>query len=201
MAERQNSNDSSQLVEGTDFEGHSIFQCTTLFKPLEFYITADHFPVWPRHLAWSKDLRSCITSNMSSNVVVLSLLLNAMLSFLFNFSDIPSQVRRDVYHSQYRSLGYYIGVLVICNNIFVTVYAMLTNFTEWGMVMAIAEENATPPLLRSPLGQYTMQLATRLVLVSLLVLFLVWCNLFVFYILGALMRVSRQVCQECSIFI
>jgi hypothetical protein len=141
-----------------------------------------------------KELRTYISSQYSTNMVLLSLLLGIQINVFFNSSPEMDDLRRvlqsknilisteeninSLQHgdSIFRSLQFWIGFLLLMN-ICMTIMGILATFTTWSMISAISDRNAHC-LLRSSMGQYVTTLSPRLV-VSSVYLFLSWFLLFV----------------------
>ena len=119
---------------------NSLLSLLGLLNPSEYFITVDHSVLWQRHIAWSKprgeDLRQYVTQRYASNMVFLSCLLACMINVFFNSSDALTDMRSLLYLQSHGTLRYWIGVCII-SNICVTIVALVSTFTLWGMVSSI----------------------------------------------------------------
>ncbi|OEU12227.1 hypothetical protein FRACYDRAFT_244486 [Fragilariopsis cylindrus CCMP1102] len=165
-----------------------------LSTPWEFFVSIDQSALWQKHVAWAKpkgnELKRYISSQYSSRMVLLSLLLATEMSVFFNSAPELVQLRNslsiigvdnnnnsDNSHQQHNNLlPFWIGFVLLLN-ICVTILGILATFTTWNIVSAVSDTNAHC-LLRSSLGQYVTTLSPRLVVCSLY-LFLLWFLLFV----------------------
>ncbi|KAG7342733.1 hypothetical protein IV203_020677 [Nitzschia inconspicua] len=174
-----------------------------LLKPFEYFVTINHSGLWQKHVAWAKpdgkELRNYISSQYSTDMVLLSLLLGIQNNVFFNSTPEMVELRQilktrcDVNLfsfnnseefttfenpqriSVFLSLKFWIGFFLLLN-ICVTIMGILATFTTWSMISAISDRNAHC-LLRSSMGQYVTTLSPRLVVVSVY-LFLLWFLLF-----------------------
>ena len=157
----------------------------------------NHTSLWQRHIAWAKpkghELKAYISSQYSTNMVLLSLLLGIQINIFFSSSpelvdlrknylsnDAISQQQKQHFWEHfeiYLSLRFWIGFLLILN-ICVTTLGILATFTTWSMISAISDRNAHC-LIRSTIGQYVTTLPPRLVVASVYVFLL----LFVLFII------------------
>lgn len=162
-----------------DYSHNTWISLLGLLRPVEFFVTVDHFPVWRRHLAWAKeggaDLRTHIMQRFSSSMVFMSLLLGAELGVLFNSSEITTEMRKSMANEDYGDFRFYTGVTIILS-VCTTITALVATFTAWGMISSVSDANMRC-VIRSSIGQYVTQLPTHLV-VSALYLFLLWVVLF-----------------------
>jgi hypothetical protein len=170
-----------------------------LSTPWEYFVTIDQSALWQKHIAWAKpmgsDLKAYISSQYSSRMVLLSLLLATEMSVFFNSSPALINLRQhlniwgdnsnnnnnnngdiDEITAAQGILPFWIGFFLLLN-ICVTISGILATFATWNVVSAISDTNAHC-LLRSSLGQYVATLSPRLVVASLY-LFLLWFLLFV----------------------
>ena len=128
-------------------------------------------------------MKAYISSQYSSRMVLLSLLLATEMSVFFNSSPELVNLRNQlsVIDSKNSHDGNGINTFcigfVLLLNICVTISGILATFTTWNIVGSISNANAHC-LLRSSLGQYVTTLSPRLVVCSLY-LFLLWFLLFV----------------------
>ena len=170
--------------KGSDFNNSTVWSLLGLLEPHEFFISADHFACWRRHLAWSKhdgaELRTYMTQRFASSMVFMSLLLSAELGVLFNSSKITTEMRAAMMKQEHTDMKFYIGLLVVLS-VFLTLFTLIATFCAWGMVSAISDSNAHC-LLRSSIGQYVAQLPSRL-LVSSVYCFIIWMTLWLFELL------------------
>ena len=173
--------------KGSDFNNSTVWSLLGLLEPHEFFISADHFACWRRHLAWSKqdgaELRTYMTQRFASSMVFMSLLLSAELGVLFNSSGITTEMRTAMMSQDHADLKFYIGVLVVLS-VFLTLFTLIATFCAWGMVSAVSNCNAHC-VLRSSIGQYVAQLPSRL-LVSSVYCFIIWMTLWLFELLPGL---------------
>uniref|UniRef100_A0A7S4UN13 Uncharacterized protein n=1 Tax=Ditylum brightwellii TaxID=49249 RepID=A0A7S4UN13_9STRA len=150
----------------------------------EYIFTVDHSSLWRQHLAWAKengaDLRNHLTQRFASSMVFMSLILSSQLMVLFNSNHLTTTMRTRMMAGQYDDYLYWVGV-VITVSVFLTFFTLISNFTAWGMVSAISDNNAHC-LLRSSIGLYVTQLPSRLVTLSIYC-FLLWITMFTIYIL------------------
>lgn len=185
QSQHQRCKSESQL----DYSHNTWLSLIGLLRPIEFFVTVDHFPVWRRHLAWSKatgsDLRTHIMQRFSSSMVFMSLLLGAELGVLFNSSEITSEMRKSMANEDYGDYKFWVGVTIILS-VCVTITALVATFTAWGMVSSISDANMRC-VIRSSIGQYVTQLPTHLV-VCALYLFLLWVVLFLVDMLSGVGR-------------
>ena len=154
-----------------------------LSTPWEYFVTIDQSALWQKHIAWAKpkgsDLKAYISSQYSSRMVLLSLLLATEMSVFFNSSPKMVNLRHTLNiwdATNVESIPFWIGFVLLLN-ICVTISGILATFATWNVVSAISDANAHC-LLRSSLGQYVATLSPRLVVASLY-LFLLWFLLFV----------------------
>ena len=164
-----------------------------LSTPWEYFVTIDQSALWQKHIAWAKpkgsDLKAYISSQYSSRMVLLSLLLATEMSVFFNSSPALINLRQhlniwdnigggetETATATQGILPFWIGFFLLLN-ICVTISGILATFATWNIVSAISDTNAHC-LLRSSLGQYVATLSPRLVVTSLY-LFLLWFLLFV----------------------
>jgi len=165
-----------------------------LSTPWEYFVTIDQSALWQKHIAWAKpkgsDLKAYISSQYSSRMVLLSLLLATEMSVFFNSSPEIIDLRRCLNIWDNNTIGndlesttrvggilpFWVGFVLLLN-ICVTISGILATFSTWNVVSAISDANAHC-LLRSSLGQYVATLSPRLVVTSLY-LFLLWFLLFV----------------------
>jgi hypothetical protein len=164
-----------------------------LSTPWEYFVTIDQSALWQKHVAWAKpkgnDLKRYISSQYSSRMVLLSLLLATEMSVFFNSAPelvnlrsslsiivIDNDNNNNNSHQHNSILPFWIGFVLLLN-ICVTILGILATFTTWNIVSAVSDTNAHC-LLRSSLGQYVTTLSPRLVVCSLY-LFLLWFLLFV----------------------
>ncbi|CAB9497634.1 expressed unknown protein [Seminavis robusta] len=163
-----------------DYNQDTWLSLLGLLHPTEFLVTVDHSQLWRKHVAWSKpdgkELRNFTTQRFSSNMVFMSLILAAEMNVLFNSSQITTDIRTHMINGNYFSLKHWIG-LVILLSACVTVIALVSTFTAWGMVSSIGDKNAHC-LLRSSTGQLVTSLPSNYVVASLY-LFLGWLVLFI----------------------
>jgi hypothetical protein len=185
-------------IEISDF--NAWFSLLGLLSPSEYFVTVDHSILWQKHIAWAKPkgevLRAYVTQRFASNMIVLSLMLGAEIGVFFNSSHETSEMRTLLGTESYSSLKYWIGI-VIALDAGVTVMALVTTFTLWGMVSAISDDN-THALLRSSIGQYVISLPPRFVVMALY-LFLLWLTLFFIELLKGPARVIIM-CIMCFLF-
>jgi len=158
-----------------------------LSTPWEYFVTIDQSALWQKHIAWAKpkgsDLKAYISSQYSSRMVLLSLLLATEMSVFFGSSPKLVQLRQTLNIWEFninRCLPFWIGFFLLLN-ICVTISGILATFATWNVVSAVSDTNAHC-LLRSSLGQYVTTLSPRLVVTSLY-LFLLWFLLFVVEVL------------------
>ena len=177
---------------------------------MEYLITVNYTSLWQRHVAWAKpkgqELKTYISSQYSTNMVLLSLLLGIQINIFFSSSPELIELRKTLllpsssssspsstttddnqqqYHSWswehhfniYYSLKFWIGFLLLLN-ICVTIMGILATFTTWSMISAISDRNAHC-LIRSTIGQYVTTLPPRLVVASVYIFLL----LFVLFII------------------
>ena len=123
-----------------------------------------------------KEIRDYATQRIASNMVFLSLLLNATMGVLMNSAHFAVEIRASLQNQMYLSTKYWIACTLIMDAC-VTVMALVTNFTAWGLLSSISDNNAHA-ILRSSMGQYSVALPSRYVVVSLY-LFLLWLILLV----------------------
>jgi hypothetical protein len=159
-----------------------------LATPWEYLVTIDQSALWQTHINWAKsngkDLKAYVSSQYSSRMVLLSLLLATETSVFFSASPTLSDLRQtlNIWDEQNDTaakkgiLPFWIGFFLLLN-ICVTISGILATFSTWNVVAAISDANAHC-LLRSSLGQYTTTLSPRLVVASLY-LFFWWFLLFV----------------------
>ena len=158
-----------------------------LLDPLEYFVTVNHSSLWQRHVAWAKpkgeELRYLYSSQYSSNMILLSLLLGIQINVFFNSAPEMVDLRHQLQKSNpfetetaaglsiFASLEFWIGFVLLAN-ICVTIMGILATFTTWSMISAISDRNAHC-LLRSTMGQYVTSLPPRLVVASVY-FFLLW---------------------------
>ena len=163
-----------------DYNNDTWLSLLGLLHPSEFLVTVDQKHIWRKHVAWSKpdgkDLRNYTTQRFSSNMVFLSLILAAEINVLFNSSMITTDIRTQMINGNYSSVKLWIGFVILLSAC-VTVIALVSTFTAWGMVSSIGDKNAHC-LLRSSIGQLVTSLPSNYVVASLY-LFLTWLILFV----------------------
>lgn len=173
-----------------DYSSDTWLSLLGLLHPSEFLVTIDQKDIWRKHVAWSKpqgkDLQNYTTQRFSSNMVFLSLILAAEMNVLFNSSVITTDIRTQMMNGNYGSVRLWIG-LVILLSACITVIALVTTFTLWGMVSSIGDKNAHC-LLRSSIGGYVTSLPSKYVVASLY-LFLGWLVLFIIELTKGPMRI------------
>ena len=147
-----------------------------------------------------EELRQYVTQRYASNMVFLSCMLAAEINVFFNSSRELTDMRSLLSNPTdllfggsthgsfsastvaadseltdlmmfHKKLRYGIGWIMLVN-VSVTVIALVTTFTLWGMVSSISDAN-THALLRSSIGQYVTSLPSRFTVGSLY-LFLLW---------------------------
>jgi len=164
----------------SDYNNDTWLSLMGLLHPSEFLVTVDQKHIWRKHIAWSKpngkDLRDYTTQRFSSNMVFLSLILAAELNVLFNGSPITTEMRAQMMQGNYGSVKHWIGYIILLSAC-VTITALVSTFTAWGMVSSIGDKNAHC-LLRSSIGQLVTSLPSNYVVASLY-LFLTWLVLFI----------------------
>mmetsp|Transcript_13273 Transcript_13273/g.19518 ORF Transcript_13273/g.19518 Transcript_13273/m.19518 type:complete len:514 (-) Transcript_13273:113-1654(-) len=152
-----------------------------LLHPLEYFVTVNQSALWQKHVAWAKpqgqELRNYITARYSTNMVLLSLMLGAEISVLFNSSKELVELRAILTDMQNLfTLKFWIGVILLLD-VYVTLMGLVATYTLWGMISAVSDRNSHS-LLRSSIGQYVISLPPRLVVASLY-LFLLWSMMYV----------------------
>jgi hypothetical protein len=166
-------------------ESSTLLSLLGLLHPSEFFVTVDHSVLWQRHIAWSKpkgeDLKAYVTQRFATNMVFLSCLLAAEINVFFNSSRELTDMRSLLGTRAHAELRYWIGVTIIMDAC-VTLVALVTTFTLWGMVSSISDTN-THALLRSSIGQYVTSLPSKFT-VAALYLFLLWIVLFIINLLS-----------------
>ena len=166
-------------------ESSTLLSLLGLLHPSEFFVTVDHSVLWQRHIAWSKpkgeDLKAYVTQRFATNMVFLSCLLAAEINVFFNSSRELTDMRSLLGTRAHGELRYWIGVTIIMDAC-VTLVALVTTFTLWGMVSSISDTN-THALLRSSIGQYVTSLPSKFT-VTALYLFLLWIVLFIINLLS-----------------
>lgn len=184
-----------------DSSQHVWVSLLGLLNPIEYFVTVDHFSVWRRHLAWAKndggELRKCLTERFASSMVLLSLFLGAELSVLFNGSQSATLMRMHMRRQDYSEISFWIGDVIFLS-VFLTLSAILSTFTAWGMVSSISDCNMHC-LLRSSIGQYVTQLPSRL-LVTALISFFLWVVLYLFVMLPGILGKILFVATTCLFF-
>jgi hypothetical protein len=172
-------------------ESSTLLSLLGLLHPSEFFVTVDHSVLWQRHIAWSKpkgeDLKAYVTQRFATNMVFLSCLLAAEINVFFNSSRELTDMRSLLGTMAHANLRYWIGVTIIMDAC-VTLVALVTTFTLWGMVSSISDTN-THALLRSSIGQYVTSLPSKFT-VAALYLFLLWIVLFMINILSGPIQVG-----------
>mmetsp|Transcript_3478 Transcript_3478/g.5332 ORF Transcript_3478/g.5332 Transcript_3478/m.5332 type:complete len:620 (-) Transcript_3478:202-2061(-) len=179
----------SERLDKVDFSQETWISLLDLLGPSDFLITVDNLPIWRRHLSWAKtdgaELRNYTTQRFSSSMVFCSLLLGANISTLFNSAHLTTTMRENLGAQNYQELSYWIGAMIIWS-VMVTLSALITTFTAWGMVSAVSDENAHC-VLRSSIGQFVTYMPSRLI-VTALYSSLAWVVMFMIDIVSGPLR-------------
>lgn len=150
----------------------------------EHLVSVDHFPIWRRHVAWSRqsgiNLRDQTIQRFSSNMVFMSLLLGTTVGVLFSPSKPADAMREHLFNSDYDSYDFWAGLL-ICFSIPLTLCTLVATFTAWAVVSVLSDSNAHC-FLRSSVGLYASQLPSRLIVLSIYI-FLIWMIIFLYILL------------------
>jgi hypothetical protein len=154
-----------------------------LKPPREYLITVDHFSIWRRHVAWSRDgktLRDYLTQRYSSSMVFMSLLLGTELNVLFNSATVTTEMRQSLLEEDMFSVRFWAGIAIIFSAI-LTLLSLISIYTAWTMASAVSPTNAHC-IFRSSIGQYIAELPGRFVVGSIYS-FVLWLVLFFFMLL------------------
>lgn len=143
---------------------------------IEHVVSADLTALWRRHLVWSKkdgdELLRIVVARYTSTTVFLTLLVSAEIGVFFSPSEVTQVIREALSDPEEEySLIYWTGIFLLIS-IFVSVSALVANFTAWQIFLVLSKQNAAI-VLRSSMGLYAAQLPSRLVMISIYLLF-VW---------------------------
>jgi hypothetical protein len=112
-----------------------------------------------------------VVARYTSTTVFLSLLVSAQMGVFFSPSNVMEDVRQALADpNDAISLKYWTGICLLVS-IFVNIAALIANFTAWQIFLVLSKENASI-LLRSSMGLYAAQLPSRLVMLSIYLLFI-----------------------------
>ena len=160
------------------------FQLFSLPRPLEYLVSVDHFPIWRRHIAWSKDdgdkLRDHMVQRYASNMVFMALLLSSDVAVLFSPSQPSETMRQNLVAGNYNTFDFWAG-LFVCISMFLVFGSLLATFTAWAIVSSVSANNAHC-VLRSSIGLFATQFPSRVIVMSIYSFFL-WGILFMFVLL------------------
>ena len=156
----------------------AAFSC--LPRYIEYIVSVDLTGLWRRHLVWSKkdgdDLLRIVVARYQSTTVFMSLLVSAEFGVFFSPSQVVEILRQSLSDPDEEfSLKYWTGIFLLLS-IFVSISALVANFTAWQIFLVLGKQNA-PIILRSSMGLYAAQLPNRLVMVSIYLL-VVWVGKF-----------------------
>ena len=124
---------------------------------------------WRAHLMGSKpegeQLRRALTQKFSSTTMMLSVILAVEIGILTSPAQPADDVRRAFKEQEFNSLEYWAGV-ALGWSIFVSIGAVIANYTAWGMFTAISDANLRM-IARSQIGVHCAQLPSFLILITL----------------------------------
>lgn len=148
----------------------SIVKCFgSLFSLLEakdFLVSVENTPKWRLHQVFAhkdgKGLRELVVGRISSNMVIMTLMLSTTVAILFSPSDVCTTMRRNLGSNHPEDpiqsiIGHFLLV-----SIFLALFAIISNFSAWMIIQSASPENSRA-IIMSSLGLFATYLPSVLV--------------------------------------